>query len=298
MRTATYWHFFETALIGSLLALDCARGQVFTLDTNLSSVTISGSVAGGTITPQAAGSLTGKIGGNLQVALTGSTIQFIGGSQIMSETNGSWQPLADGSAGSAPADFGGAASLGIASGVAALRNILLDVVSPAINLSGGNFDSTNLTFLFPTNATSSLAYNVSGLLSKKGTLALTGYATNKVTALSSLTTTGGQQTLTIPVDATFYFTLLSANDTAIRLQGQLVATRAAVVPLTVGSIALLSGSAVLEWTGSPGATFLIESSTGLGGTWVTNATIVTPSSGTYTWTGAVSGPLRFFRLAK
>jgi hypothetical protein len=192
MHLAKYvrFDFASVGALGLVLGLFQVRcaGQVFTLDTNQSSVTISGSVLGGTIAAQGAGSLTARIAGNLQVMLAGNTIQFVGQSQILAQTNGSWQPLADGSAGSAPADFGAQASLGIASGVAALRNVQLDVISPAIPLSGGQFDSTNLTFLFPSNSTSALSYSVTGLFKKQGSIPLTGYATNKVTALSSLST--------------------------------------------------------------------------------------------------------------
>lgn len=293
---------FDFAMIGvvalalGLLPARCAA-QVFTLDTNQSSVTISGSVLGATMAAQGAGSLTASIAGNLRVALAGNTIQFVGQSQILALTNGSWQPKADGSAGNAPADFGAQGNLGFAAGVASLRGVQLDVVSPPIPLSGGEFDSTNLTFLFPSNSTSSLSYNVTGLFKQQGSIPLTGYATNKVTALSSLSTVGSQQVLTIPVDATFYLTVLSANDTVIRLQGKLVATLLSQAPLQVQSVTLQSQSLLLQWQGAPGQQFQIQSSTNLNA-WQTNATITTPASGSATWTGAVSGPARFFRLAK
>ena len=135
--------------------------------------------------------------------------------------------------------------------MAALRNVQLDVISPAIPLSGGQFDSTNLTFFFPSNSTSSFSYNVTGFITKQGSIALVGYATNKVTALSSLTTVGSQQVLTIPVDATFYQEVSTPNDTVIRLQGQLVATRNAQAPLQVQSFTLRSQAVLLQWQGAP-----------------------------------------------
>lgn len=301
MRGSSFMRLFFTAFGGCWVALSsmitCGTAQVFTLDTNQSSITISGSVIGGSISEQAAGSLTTQISGTLQVALVGNTIQFTGQSQILALTNGSWQPKADGTAGSQPADFGGKASLGFASGLAALRGVRLDVLSPAINLNGSQFDSTNLTFLFPSNSTSSLSYNVSGLVSKQGAIALIGYATNKVTALSSLSRVGDQQVLSIPVDATFYLTLVSANDTVIRLQGQLVAVRNAQAPLQVQSFIVQSQAVLLQWQGAGGQQFQIQSSTNLTA-WQTNATLVTPASGSYTWTGSVAGPVQFFRLAR
>jgi hypothetical protein len=280
-----------------LAAPNWIQGQVFTIDSSQSSVTISGTVAGGTIAEQAPGSLTGKVRGTIRATLNGANLQFPGQSVIASQTNGSWQPLHDGSAGSAPADFGGKANLIIASGLAALRNIQLDVFAPPIPVNGGKFDSSSLTFGFPTNASSSLDYNVSGLVSKTGSVPLTGYATNKVTALASLSTSGNQQTMTIPVDATFFFTLTSANDTVIRLQGQLVATQAVESAFQIQNLTVTGPEVLLQWQASAGEQVQVESSTNLQ-TWVTNATITATASGLYTWTGAVSGPLDLFRLAR
>ncbi len=103
--------------------------------------------------------------------------------------------------------------------------------------------------------------------------------------------------MTIPVDATFYFTLSSANDTVIRLQGQLVATQAVQGSLQVQGLTVTSQGVLLQWQASAGQQFQVQSSTNLQA-WATNATITAASSGLYTWTGAVSGPLNFFRLAK
>jgi hypothetical protein len=302
MYTRYLSHWLVAALAGVMLVIggegSCADAQVFTVDTNQSSITISGSVVGGPITNQGPGSLTGAVGGTLHVALVGGTIQFTGQSQILAEINGNWQPNADGTAGSGPADFGGQANLGFESGFAALRNIQLDVISPVININGGQFDSTNLTFLFPSNSLSSLAYNVTGLVAKHGTLAMTGYATNKVTTLGKLATANNQQTLTIPVNATFYLTLLSPNDTVVTLQGQLVAVQGGgQAPLQVQSVSVQNQTITLQWSGPPGQQFQIQSTTNLG-TWFTNQTGVSSASGTYAWTGAITGPVGFYRLAK
>jgi len=302
MHKSNISRWFVAVVVGAALVLSgertCTNAQGFTVDTNQSSITISGSVAGGAITNQGPGSLTTAIGGTVQLALVGNTIQFTGQSQILTEINGSWQPTADGTAGSAPADYGGAVNLGIASGFAAIRNVQLDVTSPAINISGGQFDSTSLIFQFPSNSLSSLAYNVTGFVTKHGTLALTGYATNKVTTLGKLATVNNQQTLTIPVNATFYFKLLSANDTIITLQGQLVAVQGGgQTPLQVQSVAVQNQTISLQWSGTPGQQFQIQSTTNLG-TWFTNQTGVSSASGTYAWTGAITGPVGFYRLAK
>ncbi len=291
---------FRALLLTSILIAGAGRvrAQVFTIDTNQSSVTISGSVLGSSIGAQAAGSLTATVGGTIQAAVTGSGIQFTGGSLIQANDSGSWQPNADGTAGSQPADFGGSATTPLGLGLAALRNILLDVTSGVIPIAGGQFDSSSLTFFFPSNATSSFAYNVSGgFLSKHGAQALTGYATNKVTALATLTAAGSQTTLVLPVNATFYLTLVSPNDTVVTLSGQLVATQSGQAPLIIQSAAVQNHTLTLQWQGGPGQQFKILSSANLS-TWQTNPVSVTPTNGTYTWTTPATAPVQFLRLAQ
>jgi hypothetical protein len=54
---------------------------------------------------------------------------------------------------------------------------------------------------------------------------------------------------------------------------------------------------LLQWQSAPGQQFQVQSSTDLAA-WQTKATIIAPVSGANIWTGAVVGPLGFFRLAK
>src|SRR6185503_8139065 len=91
----------------------------------------------------------------------------------------------------------------------AFRSILLDVTSPPIAVTSGQFDARNLTFLFPASATSALDYRYSGPISGSGSKLAIGQATNNVAALATITTLGNVQTLTIGVNAQFTFTLVS-----------------------------------------------------------------------------------------
>jgi len=290
-----------SVLAGALLAASLghpALAQVFTLDANQSTITLSGSVLGYALTAQGPGSLTTSYQGTVQTALAGGTIQFTGQSLIQAQTNGSWQPKADGSAGSQPADYGAMASAGLVGAVtAALRNVQFDAISPVINVAGGQFDAQSLTFSFPTNAASTLAYNLTGLFSMSGAKPLSGYATNAVASQATLATSGAQQTLTIPIDATFVFTLVSANDTTVNVKGQLVATRATTAPLAIQSIKVQAHTAMLQWQSAPGEQFQVQSSTNLS-TWQTNAANVTSATGTYTWSGAATAVQQFFRIAQ
>jgi hypothetical protein len=283
-------------LIAGLARTDA---QTFLIDSNQSSVTISGTVLGSAIMTQGPGSLTANIGGNLVAVVSGSAIQFVGQSLIQANDSGSWQPNADGTAGSQPANFGGLANTALGTGLAALRNVQLDVISPAIGLTNGLFNSSALTFFFPSNSTSSFAYNVSGgFLSQHGSKALTGYATNKVTTLAALTASGNQQTLTIPVNATFVLELLSPGDTRITLQGQLVAVHAAQPPpFVIQSVIVQNQTLTLQWQGSPGQQFQVLSSSDLR-TWQTNLVGPASSNGTYSWSAPATNPIQFLRLAK
>jgi hypothetical protein len=283
------------ALLVVITGVHAALAQTFLIDTNQSSVTISGTVLGSSVMTQGPGSLTARIGGNLQAAVNASTIQFIGQSLIEAINNGSWQPKADGTAGSQPANFGGLANTALGTGLAALRNVQLDAISGSIGFTNGQFNSSSITFLFPSNSTSSLAYNVSGLfISQHGSKILTGYATNKVTTLGTLTA----NTLTIPVNATFVLTLVSPGDTLITLQGQLVAVETAqALPVVIQSIAVQNHTLTLQWQASPGQQFQVLFSSDLN-TWQTNPISAAFSNGTYTWTAPATNPIQFLRLAK
>ena len=106
-----------------------------------------------------------------------------------------------------------------------------------------------------------------------------------------------QQTLTIPVDATFYLGLISTNDTMIRVQGQLVAAQSAEVPLEIKSVTVQGQSLRFQWQATPGSQFRVQYSTNLKD-WTNSATIITPASGTNTWTESVVGLFKFFRVGK
>ena len=301
METYSSGRRLVSLLAGALLAASLGHpvlAQVFTIDTNQSTITLSGSVLGYAFMAQGPGSLTTSYQGTVQTALAGGTIQFTGQSLIQAQTNGSWQPKADGSAGSQPANYGAMANAGgLAAVTAALRNVQFDVISPVINVAGGQFDAQSLTFSFPTNAASTLAYNVTGFLSTSGAKPLSGYATNAVASQGTLATSGAQQTLTIPIDATFLLTLVSANDTTVNVKGQLVATRATTTPLAIQSINVQAHTATLQWQSAPGEEFQVQSSTNLS-TWQTTAANVTSATGTYTWSGAATAVQQFFRIAK
>src|SRR3974390_393462 len=92
-------------LICASSGLDSALSQSFVIDTNQSSITISGTVLGSAIMTQSPGSLTASIGGTLQAAGTGASIQFTGQNLNEAKGEGGWAPRGGGHAGPPPRRF-------------------------------------------------------------------------------------------------------------------------------------------------------------------------------------------------
>jgi hypothetical protein len=272
-----------------------ASADVFTIDPTQSSLTLSGSILGSTFTPQGAGSMTTVYTGTIQVTQTPDTIQFTGQSLITAQTNGSWKPLAGGGNGSAPADYGAAASSAVGTVNAAFRSILLDVTSAPVTVTNGQFDPSGLTFLFPASATSAIDYRSS---IASGSKHATGNAANNVADLSTISTAGNVQTLTIGVNVQFTFSLINSGDTIVNVAGQIVATNSpsVVTPVVLQSPTVSNQVVTLQWQSPTGQIYQVLSSSNLA-TWQTNGLNVTSDSTNYTWTATNSAPKAFYRLA-
>ena len=251
-------------------ALTClAQGDTvqFEIDPVRTQVTLSGTAAGLAVREQGVGSLTTGFEGYVRAELDGSTIRFLGGSIIDALTNGNWSPLAMGAEGVEPGDFGALASGGFISGTAALRDVVLDLVSDPVEIQPDNtFNADDLLFVFPEGTPSAFDYRVSVFFTTDaGRNPLVGYATNRVANVGSVTTEAGVQTLTIPIEASIVFELLNPDDSTLTIQGQLVATRSAVGPpqLVITGTRLFQGDLLFEWSAAPGDQFRIESSSDL-----------------------------------
>ena len=225
--------------LASLLAFN-SPALVFTIDPAQSSISLTGSVVGFPILEQATGSLVTKFSGTINADVTATIILFTGASGIVAQDSGNWNPKTGGTAGSASANYGGKASAGFATALAAIRNAQFDVTSLPLALTGSSFPSTALLFRFLTNSAGAIDYSVSGFFPKKGGIPLAGLATNRVTTQATLITSGNIQTLTIPIVADFFFDLLSTADTALTISGQIVATR--VIGAATGTFASWAGT--------------------------------------------------------
>ncbi len=106
MNSSNAWTVLHTVLLSFLAVMGAHASQVFSIDPTRSFLAISGNVLGSELTSQGPGSLTTSLLGAVRFAADGGSIRFPGDSRIVAATNGSWQPLVDGSKGSAPASFG------------------------------------------------------------------------------------------------------------------------------------------------------------------------------------------------
>jgi hypothetical protein len=275
---------------GGLCTTQAAR-QVFTLDSSQSQITVAGKAAGFTFSEQAPGSLTTHYHGTMNMEVAANAIQFTGGSTMDAQTNGVWQPASGGGTGSAPGDYGGKASITFGTAYTALRNVVVDVTSGILSITNGNFDSSALVFSFPTNAHSVFDYNAGFLGS--GTVPLAGYSTNTVLNGASLTNTTAGQKLTIHLDATYIFSLLSSNDSTLHMTGQLIATGAP--PAVVIHSIVVTGSNATLTVENASASSQLQGSTNMVQWFPVNATTNTVG-GLTTFTTSASGVLQFFRV--
>lgn len=203
----------------------CLNAAAFRVDPARSAITIKGNLAGFTIQEQGPGSLSSRIEGTLTVALTADTIQFLEGPLVRIQDNGVWQPKTGGEPGSEPASFAARASALLATAVGAARDMELSLLSAALPLADNTFNAADLVFSFPAGGRAAFDYRVTGLLQDADRVPLEGIATNVALAPATLVTDDALQTLTIPLDTSYQFGLISDDDTTITIQGQLVATR-------------------------------------------------------------------------
>jgi len=290
--------FLAVWIIAGFLASQ-AQGVpvVFTVDKTQSHITLSGNLAGFTITNQGPRSLETAYTGNINADVAGSTIQFTGSSQIIAETNGVWQPDVGGGSGSAPADYGGKASTPLGTAYGAARNLVLDLTSSSLTMTGGNFDSTELVFSFVTNFNPALDYNAPIL--GPGSEPLAGYSTNTVANGASLTTNGTVATLLLQVNAQFKFTLFQTGDTTLIVAGQITATNSVANPPAapvISSIVISNQNVVISVENATAQSQLL-SSTNLT-SWSPTSANVTTNSGMTVFTVPVSGEKNFYRVQK
>jgi hypothetical protein len=199
---------------------------VFAVDPSASAVTLSGDVSGATILPQGTGSLTSNYSGTLVADwdLGAQTINFDQpGTAVSASITGNWQPQIGGGSGSAPANYGGKATLVIFPATVALRNLVLTgLTASPLALSGPG------PYSFPSTQTFKVAagtadYNA-GFLGF-GSTDLSGLSSDNQSAVAGTFEDlgNGSYRVTEPINLTLQQTI-SGLAVTLHIQGQIVAT--------------------------------------------------------------------------
>ncbi|MGH7981090.1 MAG: hypothetical protein ACREE6_17065 [Limisphaerales bacterium] len=264
------------------------HAAVFAIESTQSQISLTGTVEGLALSPQGTGSLTASYQGDINATLSGSTLQFTGGSTIAAVVSGNWEPKSGGAPGTAPADYGGEISVPfLGMGYGATRNLVLDLTSPALTLTGGSFNSSQITLLLVTNTDPVLDYN-SPL--GTGSEALSGSALNTGLA-SSISTNGSIRQLQIHIDTT----LTEPDNTKLTLTGLVVATNAIVLsPPKIFAFATMGGNLVLTVTNATTGSRLSDSTNLV--TWNPASATVSTNGGFLIFTIPMSQPGEFFRV--
>jgi hypothetical protein len=264
----------------------------FIIDPSKSSVALSGYVGSATtpLTEQGPGSLTTSYSGTIVADVGSAGIQFTGGSTITAQTNGVWNPGVGGKGASAPADYGGQATLLGLPVKGALRNLVLDVTTGVLPVANGQFDASPLVFGFLNNSTASFDYDA-GVFLGTGAIALSGDSTNKIGSIGTFSTVGGVPTLSIQIDTTFAFNKLVSG--SLHLTGNLVATQGASTP-SITSIQVQAQNVTLNVQGaSPTAS--VQASSDLRA-WNPQAATRTDNSSGAAFTFPASGPRGYYQV--
>jgi len=231
--------------------------------TGNSSLTISGNLnsALGQVNyqQQGAGSLTTSYTGimNITVDLGSNTIQFTNLTAVSGNNSGSWQPLANGNAGNAPANYG--VFIPYLSGLvpvnAALRGVAYTVTTAVLPLTGGGSSRTFANSEVIGLTAGNLDYRATGLFSGQGTSLLAGNnANNTAPGNGTLEILGGDQfRVTFPVDMTIPISFDAGGNTftattrflgSLQAEGLLIAvpepTTWALLGLTVATTGYLT----------------------------------------------------------
>lgn len=292
VRSNSIFRGFLLAVI-SLLMTRSDQATPLTVDASKSQITLSGKVGGFTLSEQGPGSLTTTVGGTIDFSELAGQIQ-ITGATLDPNVNGNWAPGRNQQA-TSPADLAGTAQTIFGPITGALRDLLVTAKSDPKPLNAnGQFDASSIVFSIPPDANSTLDFD--SFITGKGSEKLASNGTNQTATVGTLISNKGVQTLTLALDAIFYFSLVTDNDTSLRLKGQIVASGVPgpSVP-SIGGVELVNGQLRITVSGANDASQL-EGSTNLRDWAPVQATGTPATDGTRTFTVPASGKFQFFRL--
>jgi hypothetical protein len=217
--------------------------RIYTIVPAQSSVTVSGTVAGLSISGQGgSGSLTTSYNGTIRADRGTNSIDFLPtlGTPITANNKGNYSPLDSGASGTAPANYGGSVSLFVQIATFAGREFQAELSSGALAVDGtGMFPISTVDWNFLNN--SRVAYRVTQISPTQGVESIAGQKID-LTGNGSLSVAGLMETLTLPIQGTLNLDL-EGNSAVINFNGQIVAT--AMVPEPSGILLGLAGCAGL-----------------------------------------------------
>jgi hypothetical protein len=186
---------------------------VFTIDPTLSFITLSGDAAGFDLKRQDDGSLKARYEGQIVTDyVAGTSIRFLGGSDVVAETHGRYDP------GNAPGNYAAEVrQVGVTVFEGVARRLELDVLSDPLAITGNSFASTGENV-----RTTAGRFSYDLAVGNDDSFDLAGKEVNNKTATASTVVTGadGITRLTIPVDVTYTY---DSADAQFQLKGQIVA---------------------------------------------------------------------------
>lgn len=178
----------------------------FILDESVSSLTMSGNLAGATFQPQGSGADTTSYSGTITADfdLDAGTIYFSPGGVAGGANSGNWQPLRDGSPGSEPANYGGQATVFLQLVRLAFRDLAFSNVTdqpiPLTPAGEGVYTFESIQTLAVTAGSDAYSAGAFG----SGSADLTGLTAQNSAAPGMLQDFGdGTFGLTIPIEATY-----------------------------------------------------------------------------------------------
>jgi hypothetical protein len=229
---------------------------VFTINPALSAINLEGEAAGFELKRQDDGSLRARYDGAIVADyVAGTSIRFLGGSEITAETRGRFDP------GNAPGNYAGEATqFGATVFEGVIRRLKLDLFSDLLAVTGGNFPSTGEKV----RVTSGRFTYDSPVSDDSFDLEGNEVANKTTTASSVVTGPDGVTRLTIPVDVTYEYSSANAE---LRLTGQIVAEAGPDGGLRprvdANGTGFGTGNATVFTTGGPAVTVVATGDEGL-----------------------------------
>jgi hypothetical protein len=227
---------------------------IATLDSAVSTLTLSGTTSFGNLAQQGAGSLTTHYHGTIAfdydpVMHTATFLGAADGTNIVAENSGNWQPMPGGASGSAPANYGAEVVVLFMPQYAAMRNLVSATSSASpVSVAGGTFNASQLSF---TIISGNFDY-AAPLFGQMGSSALSGTGSNMTSTPGSFTDHGnGAYDLTVPIDFSMSGMLGTVGTYTITVTGSVTAhAHIPVVTPSAFSAAFVAGGGPVSVTSS------------------------------------------------